>query len=115
MEERLRLHLARMMPAALLAAAWLAPCANAQTVKIGVILTLSGPEAVAGDEMRKGLELYVRQHEKELPAGVRAQLVMRDDTGPLPDVAKRLAQELIVRDHVQLLAGVGFSPNATAI
>jgi branched-chain amino acid transport system substrate-binding protein len=102
--------------AAVLASAFsLAEGASAQTVKVGVILTLSGPEAEAGDEMQKGMQLYVKQHQKELPPGVKVELVTRDDTGPNPGVAKRLAQELITREHVQLLAGEGFSPNAAAI
>jgi branched-chain amino acid transport system substrate-binding protein len=87
----------------------------AQTVKVGAILTLSGPQAQIGDEMQKAIKLYVKLHEKELPPGVKLEVVTRDDTGPNPDVAKRLAQELITRDHVQLLAGIVFSPNATAV
>src|SRR6266704_5358788 len=89
--------------------------AAAQTVKIGVILTYSGPFAQVGDEIDKGLKLYIKEHEKELPAGVKLELVVRDDTGPNPDVAKRLAQEMITRDHVQLLIGVMASPNAAAV
>src|SRR6266496_5322303 len=85
--------------------ALLAVSAAAQTVKIGVILTYSGPFAQVGDEIDKGLKLYIKEHEKELPSGVKLELVVRDDTGPNPDVAKRLAQELITRDHVQLLTG----------
>jgi len=92
-----------------------AAAASAQTVKIGVILTYSGPFAQAGGELDKGLKLYVKEHEKELPPGVKLDLVFRDDTGPNPDVAKRLAQELITRDQVQLLAGELASPNAAAI
>src|SRR5437588_1389528 len=95
--------------------ALLAASAAAQTVKIGVILTYSGPFAQVGDEIDKGLKLYIKEHEKELPAGVKLELVIRDDTGPNPDVAKRLAQELITRDHVQLLTGVLASPNAAAV
>ena len=85
------------------------------TVKIGFIDTYSGPFAQAGDELDKGVKLYIKEHEKELPPGVKIELVTRDDTGPNPDVAKRVAQELITRDHVQLLAGEIASPNAAAI
>jgi len=95
--------------------ALLSVSAAAQTIKIGVINSYSGPFAQAGDELDKGLRLYIKEHEKELPAGVKIELVVRDDTGPNPDVAKRLAQELITRDHVQLLAGMLASPNAAAI
>ena len=47
----------------------------------------------------------MKLHEKDLPPGVKIELIRRDDTGPNPEVAKRLAQELITRDKVQLLAG----------
>jgi branched-chain amino acid transport system substrate-binding protein len=87
----------------------------AQTVKIGVILTYSGPAASLGEQIDNGIKLYVKEHEKELPAGVKLAIIRRDDTGPNPDVAKRLAQELITRDKVQFLAGVVWTPNANAI
>jgi branched-chain amino acid transport system substrate-binding protein len=70
----------------------------AQTVKIGVILSYSGPAASIGEQIDNGIKLYVKEHEKELPAGVKLELIRRDDTGPNPDIAKRLAQELITRD-----------------
>ena len=86
----------------------------AQTVKIGVINSYSGFVAQAADEMQKGMDLYVKEHEKDLPAGVKLDLIKRDDTSK-PDVGKRLAQELIARDHVNLLAGVILSPVAAAV
>ncbi len=89
--------------------------ATAQTVKIGVILTYSGPAASLGDQIDKGLSLYAKEHEKELPPGVRVELVRRDDTGPNPETAKRLAQELVTREHVNFLTGVVWSPNAAAM
>ncbi len=92
-----------------------APVAAQQTVKIGVILTYSGPMASLGDEIDKGLSLYVKEHQKDLPPGVKVELLKRDDTGPDPETAKRLAQELITRDHVQFITGVVWSPNAAAI
>ena len=65
--------------------------------------------------MDRGIRLYVKQHEKDLPPGVKLEIIRRDDTGPNPEVAKRMAQELITRDHVQLLAGTVYTPNALAI
>ena len=87
----------------------------AQTVKIGVILSYSGPAASIGEQLDNAIKLYVKEHEKELPAGVKLEIIRRDDTGPNPDVAKRLAQELITRDKVQFLTGVIWTPNANAI
>lgn len=89
--------------------------AIAQTIKIGVINTYSGPNATLGDMIDKGMQLYMKQNEKNLPAGVKIELIKRDDGGPNPDNAKRLAQELIVRDRVNLLTGVVWTPNAAAI
>ena len=86
-----------------------------QTVKVGVILTYSGPQASLGDQIDKGLKLYVKEHEKDLPSGVKLELIRRDDTGPQADVAKRLATELVTRDKVQFLTGVVWTPNANAI
>ena len=89
--------------------------ATAQTdVKIGFINSYSGFLAQPGDEMDKGVALYLKTHEKELPQGVGIEVIKRDDTST-PEVAKRLAQELITRDHVQILFGVIASPNAAAI
>src|SRR5882724_6669551 len=100
---------------ALVASALLAGGAAAETVKVGVILTYSGPLASLGEQIDKGLKLYLKLHEKELPVGTTIELVRRDDTGPNPDVAKRLAQELVTRDHVKFLTGVVWTPNANAI
>jgi branched-chain amino acid transport system substrate-binding protein len=90
--------------------------AQAQTeIKVGVISTMSGPDAQPGDQMNKGIDLYVKEHQKDLPPGVKVTLIYRDDTGANPDVAKRLAQELVTREHVNFLAGTVWSPNAAAV
>jgi branched-chain amino acid transport system substrate-binding protein len=93
----------------------LAGAAGAQTVKVGVIDTYSGPFASVGEQLDRGIRLYMKQHAKDLPPGVKIELIRRDDTGPNPEVAKRLAQELITRDHVQILTGVVFTPCALSI
>jgi hypothetical protein len=86
-----------------------------ETVKVGMIMTLSGPMASLGENIDRGAQLYVKEHEHDLPPDVKLDIIRRDDTGPNPDAARRLAQELIVRDHVQFLAGLIFTPNAAAI
>ena len=63
--------------------------ALAETVKVGVINTYSGPLAAAGEQMDRGIKLYMKLHEKDLPPGVTIELIRRDDTGPSPDVYKR--------------------------
>ena len=89
--------------------------AAAETVKIGFINSYSGAAAAQGDQLDKGVKLFMKLHGKELPSGVQVDLITRDDTGPNPDVAKRVAQELIVRDKVQFITGVVWTPNAAAI
>jgi branched-chain amino acid transport system substrate-binding protein len=89
--------------------------ATAQTVvKVGVILTYSGPEASLGETIDRGIKLWMKEHGNSL-SGIKVELIRRDDTGPKPEVAKQLAQELVVRDKINLLTGVVWSPNAAAI
>ena len=88
---------------------------SAQTVvKIGLINSFTGFVAQAADEGQKAIDLYLKLHEKDLPPGVKLEIIKRDDTSN-PEVGKRLAQELIAREHVQLLTGVVLSPVAAAI
>ena len=89
--------------------------AAAQTVKIGLISSYSGPGAAQGDQVDKGVKLYMKLNADKLPPGVKVELISRDDTGANGDVAKRIAQELIVRDKVQILTGVVWTPNMAAI
>src|SRR5438477_5219135 len=98
-----------MAGAALAALALTHTAASAQTIKIGLINSYSGFLAQAGDEMEKGINLYIKEHEKELPPGVKIEIIRRDDAAA-PEVGKRVAQELITRDRVRLLVGVVGSP-----
>ena len=103
------------MLGALAVGALAAPPASADTVvKIGLINSYTGFVAQAADEGQKGADLYIKEHEKDLPPGVKIEVLKRDDTSN-PEVGKRLAQELITRDHVQLLTGVILSPVAAAV
>jgi branched-chain amino acid transport system substrate-binding protein len=100
--------------AALALASAMSP-AGAQTVKIGFITSYTGQNASVGAMMDQALNLWLKEKTKDLPPGVKVEIVRRDDTGPNPEVAKRLAQELITRDQVQILTGVIWTPNAMAI
>lgn len=104
----------RVLPIVLLAQLLLAQGGSAETVKVGLLLPLSGVYATVGKAMAEGIGLYMAQHQGEL-GGHRIELVRRDTTGPNPNIAQRLAQELIVRDKVQILAGLAFTPNSIAI
>ena len=96
------------------ALAFAAPARAETVVKVGLINSSTGFVAQAADQAQKAIDLYLKLHEKDLPAGVRVEIVRRDDTAS-PEVGKRLAQELITREHVQLLTGVILSPVAAAI
>src|SRR5216110_2648794 len=89
------------------------PAHAQQTIKIGMINVLSGQFADAGIQMENGARTYIKQHGDTL-AGKKIEIIRRDVGGPLPDVAKRHAQELVVRDKVDLLAGFLLTPNALA-
>jgi branched-chain amino acid transport system substrate-binding protein len=82
-----------------------------ETVKIGVILPYSGPFADAANQLEAGIKLYMQQNGDEV-AGKKIEIVRKDTGGPAPDVAKRVAQELVVRDQVDILAGFALTPEA---
>ena len=93
---------------------WGASSAHAQgTVKIGLINVLSGQFADAGIQLDNGVKTYMKQH-GDTVAGKKIEIIRRDVGGPAPDVAKRLAQELVVREGVDILAGFLLTPNALA-
>ena len=96
--------------AVLLAAA---PAWAQQTIKIGMINVLSGQFADAGAQLHNGVKTYMKQH-GDTVAGKKIEIIRRDVGGVAPDVAKRFAQELVVREKVDILAGFLLTPNALA-
>jgi branched-chain amino acid transport system substrate-binding protein len=84
-----------------------------QTVKIGIIMPYSGQFADTAAQMDNAIKLYMKQNGDSV-AGKKIELVRKDTGGVAPDVAKRLAQELVVRDNVDILAGFVLTPNALA-
>ena len=108
----MRKTLLGLASAAALVAATAAASAQG-TVKVGVIMTLSGQFADAGIQMRNGVQTYMKQF-GDTVAGKKIELIIKDSGGMAPDVAKRLAQELVVRDGVDILAGFVLTPNALA-
>ena len=98
---------------AIAAAALGAGSAAAQdTIKIGMVMQMTGPNAAGGREISAAAKLYMAQHGDSV-AGKKIELIFRDDAS-IPDNAKRLAQELIVNDKVSLLAA-GITPSAMAM
>ena len=85
--------------------------AEAQPVRIGVITSLSGVAAPSGEQMKAGIDTWLRMN-GDTVAGRKLQVIYKDDTGAQADVAKRLATELISRDKADILAGFVFTPNA---
>ena len=103
-----------LMPALAIASLVGASDARAQqTIKIGVILPFSGQFADTGIQLDNGIKLYMQQH-GDTVAGKKIEVIRKDVGGIAPEVAKRLAQELVVRDNVDILAGFALTPNALA-
>ncbi len=84
--------------------------AQAKPFKIGLLLPMTGPFGSTGRQIENGVNLYMAQFGNKV-AGRTVEIVLKDDTG-LPDVTKRLAQELVVNDKVDVLAGFGLTPLA---
>ena len=86
--------------------------AQAETFKIGLILPMTGQQATTGRQIEAAAKLYMAQN-GDMVGGKKVQLIIKDDTS-VPDVTKRLAQELVVNDKVNVLAGMGITPSALA-
>ncbi len=97
-----------------LCAALLPAVVLAQPVRIGVIAPFSGPFADYGQQFDVGIKAFQKIHGDSV-AGRKVEIIRRDTGGPLPEVAKRLAQELVVRGNVDVLAGFGLTPEALAV
>jgi branched-chain amino acid transport system substrate-binding protein len=83
-----------------------------ETVKIGLILPMTGQQASTGKQIDAAVKLYQAQNGTTV-AGKKVEVILKDDTS-VPDVTKRLAQELVVNDKVAFLAGFGITPSALA-
>ena len=84
-----------------------------QPIKIGLIMPYSGQFADTATQMDNAIKLYVKQN-GDTVAGKKIEFIRKDTGGIAPDIAKRLAQELVVRDKVDILAGFVLTPNALA-
>lgn len=102
----------RTILAAALAVPFAAPAMAQETVKIGLIVPMTGPSQSTGKQIDAAVKLYLHQH-GDTVAGKKIEVILRDDGG-VADTTKRLAQELIVRDKVIAIAGFGLTPLAMA-
>lgn len=88
--------------------------AAADTVKVGVLAPFGGPMAIWGEQFKKAIEVYVARHGTK--AGDHTIEFIYKDTGfGNPDLARSVAQELLVKDKVNFLAGFVFTPDALAV
>ena len=87
--------------------------ADEPPIKVGVIMTYSGPQATYGHQADIGIAAYLKVHGDTI-AGRKLVFIRKDDTGLAPDVSKRVTQELAVRDKVDIILGGCWSPNALA-
>jgi branched-chain amino acid transport system substrate-binding protein len=85
----------------------------AEPLKIGLVLPMTGPFAPYGKQIEHGARLYLAQVGGVF-AGRKVELIVRDDTGVAPDISKRMAQELVVKEKVDFLGGFGLTPGAFA-
>ena len=109
MQKRSFLHAIALAALALTATSVMA---QDNTFKIGLVLPMTGQQATTGRQIEAAARLYMAQN-GDTVAGKKIQLIVKDDTS-LPDTTRRLAQELVVNDKVNVLAGFGITPSALA-
>ena len=109
----LRRRLLQLAAPVALVALWAAPARADGTFKIGLVIPLSGQQTTTGKQIETAMRLYMAQN-GVTPGGKTIELIVKDDAS-LPDNSKRLAQELIVNDKVDMLAGFGITPSAMAV
>lgn len=98
----------------LVVAGFMSGAARADVIKVGVIGTMSGPFALLGQNFKAGIDAWVAEHGSKV-AGHDVEFIYRDEESPNPAKSKALAQELLVKDKVQYLAGFYFTPDALAV
>jgi len=89
------------------------PSFAADSVKVGLIVPMSGPFASTGRQIEAAVKLYQKKY-GDTVAGRKVEVILKDDGGVAPDSTKRIAQELVTRQGVQILAGFGLTPLAFA-
>jgi len=100
--------------ASLTLGALVAGSARAQdTVKIGLVISMTGQQASTGKQIKAAVDLYMKEH-GDTVAGKKIQVILRD-SGSVPDNTKRLSQELIVNEKVNVLAGFEITPAALVV
>ncbi len=107
-------HLIKGITAAILALT-LSGLTQAADLKIGVVVPMTGPFASHGKQIMNGIKLYLAQNGDTM-AGRKVQVILKDDSpGTAGDATRRRAQELIIQDNVDILAGFSLTPEALSV
>lgn len=108
------MKLKNLLAASLMLGMPLAATQAAEPFKVGVVASMSGVYGVGGQQLQNGINAFLKLHGDEVE-GRKVEVIYRDTAGPNPEVAKRVAQELLTRDKVDVLAGFDFTPTALAV
>ena len=107
-------HVKKIVLAALGCLVVALPAWAQESIKVGIVAPFSGPFADYGKQFDAGVKAFQKVNGTTV-AGRKVEIIIRDTGGPSPEVAKRLAQELVTRDKVDFLAGFGLTPEAMAV
>jgi branched-chain amino acid transport system substrate-binding protein len=113
-QERIAMNKPAKLLSVLAAFGMMSTAASADVIKVGVIGTMSGPYALFGQNFKMGIDAWVAEHGKKV-GDHEIEFIYRDEEAPNPAKSKALAQELLVKDKVQYLAGLYFTPDAMAV
>lgn len=108
------MNIKKMAVAAVLACGSISAAHAADTLKVGMVLPMSGPFSSYGQQILNGARLYLAEHDNTL-GDRKVELIVKDDTGVAPEISRRAAQELLVQNKVDILAGFGLTPSAFAV
>ncbi len=108
-----RRRVLRGLAAGVTVAGWPRLAVAADPFKVGLILPLTGPFASTGRQIEAACRLYIERN-GDTVAGRKVELIVKDDTGLAPETTKRIAQELVVQERINVLAGFGLTPLALA-
>lgn len=86
---------------------------GAENLKIGLVLPLSGPFSAYGKQMKNGVDVFLKQNGNVI-AGRKVELIVKDDGGVQPELAKQVVIDLAVKENVDILAGFCMTPSALA-
>src|SRR5580704_13912389 len=102
----------RLIAVAIIALASVSAMAE-ETVKVGLILPMTGAFTTTGKQVEAGARFYMQKNGATVD-GRKIELILRDDAG-VADNSRRIAQQLLTGDKVNILAGFGLTPITLAV